>query len=110
MSQLGARIVELRIQRGLTQEKLATRAGLKSKGYLSRIERSERLPSMAVLERLAQALEVEVRDLLIFPETSEVDRAMELVRKRGQEFARRVLALAGDGKAHGGDHHDRPTA
>lgn len=95
MAHLGNRIVDLRRKRGLTQEKLAAAAGLKSKGYLSRIERGERLPSLTVLERLAQSLDVEVRDLMIFPDTSEVDQAMDLIRTRGADFARRVMEMAG---------------
>jgi transcriptional regulator with XRE-family HTH domain len=81
--QLGARIAALRAERGMTQEALAWQAGLASKGYLSRIESGERLPSLAVLERLAAQLDLEVRDLLIFPERSRIDRAMERVRRRG---------------------------
>ena len=102
---LGPRIVELRRSRGLTQERLATAAGLKSKGYLSRIERGERLPSLAVLERLAQSLDVEIRDLMIYPETSDVDRAMDLIRSRGPEFARRMVEWAAAAPAQ-----SRPTA
>lgn len=78
---LGQRIAALRAELGLTQERLAWEAGFASKGYLSRIESGQRLPSVEVLERLAQRLNVEVRDLFIFPEMSDVDQAMERVRK-----------------------------
>lgn len=77
---LGSRIASLRTILDLTQEKLAWEAGLSSKGYLSRIESGERLPSLEVLYRLAKRLGVEVRDLFIFPERGPVDQAMEQLR------------------------------
>ena len=86
-------VVALRTAQNLTQEKLAWEAGLSSKGYLSRIESGERLPSLETLDRLAQRLTVEVRDLLIFPQLGVVDQVMELVRLRGPSFAARVLAM-----------------
>ncbi len=89
---IGSRIRSLREARDLTQEKLAWEAGLSSKGYLSRIEDGQRLPSVEVLERLSRRLEVEARDLLIFPDRGPVDEAMELLRRGGPEMAKRVLA------------------
>src|SRR5262245_35672030 len=77
---LGRRIAVLRAEVGITQEKLAWEAGLESKGYLSRIESGQRLPSLETLERLARRLGVEVRDLFIVPERGPVDEAMEAVR------------------------------
>lgn len=65
---------------GITQEKLAWEAGLTSKGYLSRIESGQRLPSLETLEALARRLGVEVRDLLIFPSRGAVDEQMEALR------------------------------
>lgn len=85
---LGKRIAALRTERGLTQEGLAWDAGLGSKGYLSRIESGQRLPSVPLLERLAHQLGVEVRDLFIFPEVSETDDAMEKVRRRARSARR----------------------
>jgi transcriptional regulator with XRE-family HTH domain len=79
---LGRRIVALREELGLTQERLAWEAGLSSKGYLSRIERGERLPSLVVTEKIAHRLAVEVRDLFIFPDRGDVDAAMERIRRR----------------------------
>jgi transcriptional regulator with XRE-family HTH domain len=91
--QLGRRIASLRTERGLTQEGLAWDAGLESKGYLSRIESGQRLPSLTVLERLARELEVEPRDLLLFPEADDIAAAMEAVRRDGEAFARRVIEI-----------------
>ena len=91
--ELGRRIVALRAEQGLTQEKLAWEAGLSSKGYLSRIERGERLPSLDILAKLAQRLGVDVRDLFIVPGRSEVDDAMERLRAEGGHFAGQVLRI-----------------
>jgi transcriptional regulator with XRE-family HTH domain len=85
---LGKRIADLRAARGLTQERLAWEAGLASKGYLSRIESGERLPSLVVLGRLAQRLDAEVRDLLIFPDRGRVDAAMDRIRVFGEASGR----------------------
>lgn len=92
---LGARIVELRQENGLTQERLAWEAGLKSKGYLSRIERGERLPTLDVCGRLAHRLKVEVRDLFIFPSEGSDAEAMDAIRRGGRILSDRVLKLVG---------------
>ena len=91
---LGARIAELRAERGLTQEKLAWEAGFASKGYLSRIESGERLPSLEVLLRVAGRLEVEPRDLLVFPADDKTTAAIERLRLDGEKLAAKVLALS----------------
>ncbi len=48
---------------GLTQEKLAERAGL-SANFLAQLEISDKTPSLRTLVALARALEAEVSDLL----------------------------------------------
>jgi len=63
--QLGARIYELREKANLTQAQLAEKANV-SNDTISRIERGIRSPSFEVLERLAKALDVEVRELFNF--------------------------------------------
>lgn len=59
---LGKRISELRRQKKTTSEKLAYENGI-SKGYLSDIENGKRLPSLKLLETIAKALGVSLRDL-----------------------------------------------
>jgi transcriptional regulator with XRE-family HTH domain len=88
---LEERIAALRAEAGMTQEQLAWAAGFSSKGYLSRIENGLRLPSLQALEQIAEALAVEVRDLLIFPEPSNVDATMEALRQAGEGEVRKVL-------------------
>ena len=59
---IGKRISEYRHARGMTSEKLAYENDL-SKGYLSDIENGKKLPSLKVLEKIAKALKVDIRDL-----------------------------------------------
>lgn len=54
---LGQVICALRRERQMTQEDVALAAGTDA-GYLSRIERDERLPSLPLLENIALALSV----------------------------------------------------
>ena len=54
--QLGAQIKKGRERRGLTQDELASRAGL-SRIYIAKIEGGERMaPSLPALEKIAKAL------------------------------------------------------
>jgi transcriptional regulator with XRE-family HTH domain len=59
---LGAQLRHLRLQRSLSQERLAELAGLSYK-YLGRIELAKADPGADVLVRLARALTVAVGDL-----------------------------------------------
>lgn len=61
---LGARIRELRLRRGLSQEGLATRCDMSQK-YLSELERGRKAPSFETLASIAhQGFEVRLSDLL----------------------------------------------
>ncbi len=62
---LGARIKELRRQRGFTQRQLAEKVGVDFT-YLSKIEndRLEHTPSLKTLQDLARALEVDELELM----------------------------------------------
>ncbi|WP_335740102.1 helix-turn-helix domain-containing protein [Roseomonas gilardii] len=60
---LGERVNALRVALGLSQEDFAGRVGL-DRTYVSGIERGLRNPTLLVLLRLAQALEVPVTELL----------------------------------------------
>jgi CheY-like chemotaxis protein len=59
---LGNAIKEQRSALGISQEELAARAGL-HRTYVSEVERGERNPSIASIEKLAQALEVSFTSL-----------------------------------------------
>ncbi len=62
---LGARIKELRKSRGLSQYQLSEKIGIDAK-HLSRIEVGNSYPSMDTLERISQALGVEMKDVFEF--------------------------------------------
>lgn len=60
---MSERIVQLRTERGLTQGKLARRAGV-STTYVQRIEAGDyQRPSLVYLSKLADALEVSIEEL-----------------------------------------------
>jgi transcriptional regulator with XRE-family HTH domain len=59
----GRRLRELRKERGLTQEALAESADL-SGNYISELELGLKVPSLTILVRLSQALEVATTELL----------------------------------------------
>lgn len=61
----GLRIKEVRMNRKLSQEKLAEKADLNTK-YMSRIETGAQFPSFAVIKKLANVLKVEVKDFFEF--------------------------------------------
>ncbi|MFL9837621.1 MULTISPECIES: helix-turn-helix domain-containing protein [Flavobacterium] len=58
----GLKIKELRKERGLSQEKLAHLAEI-DRTYLPSIEKGERNVSIEIVERLANALNVKIKDL-----------------------------------------------
>lgn len=58
---IGNKLKELRIQKGLTQEELADRAEL-SKGFISQLERDLTSPSIATLVDILQCLGSDLKD------------------------------------------------
>lgn len=63
---LGERVREIREAKGLTQREIADRIQIDDY-YISRLENDHINPTLATMQKLARALEVEVRDL--FPAT-----------------------------------------
>src|ERR1700721_2323499 len=59
---IGPRLRHIRLQKGFTVEMLATAAGL-DKGFLSRLERGTKRPSVETVLRLSAALDVPVGPL-----------------------------------------------
>src|SRR5713101_4125474 len=64
-----------------------------SKGHLSEILRGVSSPSVATLIKLAQALEVEVKDFFLFPQENRRHRALALVETCSVEALEVVLRL-----------------
>ena len=62
LHRLGLHIRQLREQAGVSQETLGLLSGL-HRTYIGAIERGERNPSVLSLEKIANALMVNVRDL-----------------------------------------------
>lgn len=60
---VAARIRELRRARGLSQEELADQAGC-HRTYIGMLERGEGNPSLSVLTSIAEALDIEVAELV----------------------------------------------
>ena len=56
---IARQVVALRRARGFTQEMLAQRVGTRQSG-IARLERGSRLPSLSLLQRVADALEARV--------------------------------------------------
>ena len=76
-TELGKRIQQYRINKGLTLQELAEKTGL-TKGYLSKIENAEKAPPVSTLINLAKALNINISE--IFGETEE-NSSICLVKK-----------------------------
>lgn len=73
--QFGERLRELRLARGLSQEKLAFKSGM-HRTYLGSIERGERNPSLKNIAAIAKALGVSLAQLFSFEDrTSSEERS-----------------------------------
>src|SRR5690349_4276233 len=62
--QLGRKIRDLRLRRGMTVQQLAESTGL-SKGFISQVENGRTSPSLATLQDLAKSLETSVAYLVV---------------------------------------------
>lgn len=65
VKQLGERIAELRLARGLSQGKLAIKIR-STPQWISQLERGTRSPTVDTLCKLANALDVTIPDLFMF--------------------------------------------
>lgn len=72
---VGNRIRALRKRRGWSQEELGARASLHST-YIGGIERGERNVSLLNLAKIAQALQIEMAELLTFPFDEPAERTL----------------------------------
>ncbi len=91
---LGSRIKELRKLRGLSQEKLSEKVNIDPK-HLSRIEVGRGFPSLDTLERLANILNVELKDFFEFAHEAkspkELKEALNSFLKEADEEKLRLL-------------------
>jgi transcriptional regulator with XRE-family HTH domain len=84
--QLGKKIRDLRLRRGMTVQQLAEASGL-SKGFISQVENDRTSPSLTTLQDLARALETSVAYLVV-----EEDQMLHVVRAD----ERRRVAVGGN--------------
>ena len=68
---IGLKIKELRVQKGLTQEELADRCEL-SKGFISQLERDLTSPSIASLMDILQCLGTDLKDFFSDEEDTQI--------------------------------------
>ncbi len=86
-TELGKRIQQFRINKGLTLQELAEKTGY-TKGYLSKIENTEKAPPVSTLINITKALNISMSE--IFGEVKE-NSSICLVKKR----ERRIIARDG---------------
>ncbi|MDC3953463.1 helix-turn-helix domain-containing protein [Polyangium jinanense] len=79
-AKIGARLRELRVERGVSLGQVADASQL-SKGHLSSIEHGLAAITVPTIFRIAQALELPPLYLFTFPDEDERARVAELVRK-----------------------------
>lgn len=74
-----SKIKQLRALKGMTLEKLAELTGF-TKGYLSKVERSPKTPPFATVQLIAEALGVDIIELLDIPPDVSFSKNIEIVK------------------------------
>ncbi len=82
LKQFGARVRELRLAAGMSQEELAAHAGL-HRTYIGGIERGERNVGLVNVIKLAATLRIPVADL--FPLKQSPTTGLQTVARRGSK-------------------------
>lgn len=92
---LGGRIKELRRLRKMSQEQLSEKVGIDSK-HLSRIEVGRGFPSLDTLEKITEALDVEMKDMFEFEDNAagpkDLRKTIDKLIKGTDEEGLRLLA------------------
>ena len=60
----GTTLRKLRIEKGLSQEALASRLDMVSNGYISRLESGQKNPTLEMLFRISEALDIRAWEFL----------------------------------------------
>ena len=90
--QVGKAIKQARVSKGWTQAALANKAGV-SANFISLLEREKRDPSIGLLERIAEALEVPLSLLLLMSEGGNDVHDSPLRSMISQELLRLITSL-----------------
>jgi transcriptional regulator with XRE-family HTH domain len=81
---LGSKILHYRALSGMSQEELGEKAKI-SKAYVSLIETGKRIPTFKLTIKLAQALQIDWRELAISPITQKIE-TLEISDKEKQKL------------------------
>ena len=90
MFNVGSRIKEIRIKRGLTVNGLANKAGI-SQSYLRDIELGNKQPTVEYLEYICDALKITLVGFFDLEENS--DKLMHLIAKMNQTQKEKLIEL-----------------
>lgn len=90
---IGARIRSLREAKGMTQEGLAEVMDINAK-YLSNIERGKENPTLDMLIKFADALEVEMWEIFDFGHGVSIKELRETINKFTKELDEEKLRMA----------------
>ena len=77
--QLGTRIKEIRKSKKITQEKLAEMINVDF-GYISKLEVGQNFPSLQTLNKISEALGVDVVDFFNYNEINEIDIKESIIK------------------------------
>ena len=91
---IAARIKTLRLNSGITLDQLASLTGL-TKGYLSRIENSEKAPPISTLSKIASAFNSEIVSLLADDDETQKDANLDIYRAGEGEIGGLKVAASG---------------
>ena len=69
--EFGAVLRKLRVEKGLSQEALASRLDMVSNGYISRLESGQKNPTLEMVFKLAEALGIKAWELIKLVEEKE---------------------------------------
>ena len=93
----GKRVRALRKNKGLSQEELAEKTDISSK-YLSRVEMGQHFPSIDTLDKLANALKVDLKDFFEFAHEARSSRELRevlsgMLKEAGEEKLRLLVKI-----------------
>ena len=86
---VGDNIRRLRKERGLSQEQLALKAGM-NQSYMGQVERGEKSATIDSLDKIANALEIELEQLFHFEATVSRENTMTFLEKINFELRGRT--------------------